>query len=138
MNGDKNGDKNKNIINNPCEQNISCNRIVNDDVWDYEAKDFHNPRIVYDEKNDTMYELSLEEYNRRLKGEEIKEKKEEKKEDIKVNIKQKPQPKPQPKPQQKKKKTYDDYDDYDDYDYDDEYDDEYDDTYDSMYEKCFK
>jgi hypothetical protein len=113
--------------------------MVNGDIWNLDASEFHNPRIVCDEVTGVMYELSIDEYNKRLKGESainINEKEGEKKNNNtkpQPKLQQKSQPKPQPKPQPKiiKKQYYEDDDEYDEYD-------DYDDTYDSMYDKYGK
>lgn len=34
-------------------------------VWDHDATMTHNPRIIYDEKTDTTYELSIQDYERK-------------------------------------------------------------------------
>lgn len=106
------------------DNNKINNRIINSDIWDYDAKEFVNSGLTYDEKTDTYYEISLNANKQKIaETEKIDESNNIKKNNIKKDEKKKTPPKQQQIPQQKKKNDEYNEEEYYDEDYDDKYDD---------------
>jgi hypothetical protein len=108
--------------------NPANNIVGGDDVWDLSSTNdiYVNPKLTYDEKTDTMYELSIDEYKNKSNKSNF---------DLKPEIKQTLPKIKQKIKQEIKQKVVIKVKQYDNYENDNYENDNYDDTYDKLYDK---